>query len=155
MSDSCCAIPEANTSGKDICPACGERGKSVASHTVNSLVIPERSLAEGYPDGYFCQNPTCATLYFFDNGMGAISKDEVNVRVGFKEAAAPQLVCYCYEHTREAIQADFSEHGESTIELQIRQEVESGSCSCEMKNPTGRCCLGDVRAAYKDLKVMV
>lgn len=154
MSDSCYVIPEADASGKHICPACGKRGKSVASHTINSLVIPERAMPEGYPDGNFCPNPTCTTLYFFDNGIGAISKDEVNVRVGFKEAAAPQLVCYCYEHTKEVIQADFREHGESTIERQIRQEVELGACSCEMKNPTGRCCLSDVRDAYTELEVM-
>ena len=35
----------------------------------------------------------------------------------------------------------------------VRREMDSGNCSCDVKNPQGRCCLGDVRAAYGELKL--
>jgi hypothetical protein len=32
--------------------------------------------------------------------------------------------------------------------------VKAGNCACEVKNPSGKCCLGDVMRAAKDgLKV--
>ena len=153
MSEDCCVIPGTDATGIDVCPDCGQRGITVAAHTVNALVIPERALAEGYPDGYVCKNRDCSTLYFFGSGIEAISRDEINVPAGFKASGVPQLVCYCYEHTREEIQEEYRSYGESAIEASIREKVNAGSCSCEVNNPTGRCCLSDVRATYKDLEV--
>ncbi len=151
MSESCCAIPETNTSGTDICPTCGQKGKPVGAETINALVRPELRPDSGFPGGYYCPNPQDATLYFFDGAQVPISKEDVLVRVGFKESGAPQMVCYCFEHTKDAIQEDWA-HGESRIEARIREKVAAGSCSCEVKNPKGKCCLGDVRAAYKELE---
>ncbi len=65
-----------------------------------------------------------------------------------------EFVCYCFNHTMEDIQSDFQLNGVSTIEKSIRTAVEAGSCSCELKNPQGKCCLGDVRAAYKGLEAV-
>ncbi len=31
----------------------------------------------------------------------------------------------------------------------IAREIKAGHCACEVKNPSGRCCLGDVRAYEK------
>ena len=104
MSDSCCAIPETNTSGSDSCPTCGEKGKPVGAETINALVRPEQKPSSGFPDGYYCPNPEDDTLYFFDSGLDVIAKDEAKVRVGFKETAAPPMVCYCFEHTKDEIQ---------------------------------------------------
>ncbi len=153
MPESCCTIPETNTSGTDICPTCGAQGKPVGAETINALVRPEQKPSSGFPGGYYCPNPQDVTLYFFDSGFEPISKDEAKVRVGFKETGPPQMVCYCFEHTKDAIQEDFKAHGESRIEARIREKVTAGSCSCEVKNPKGKCCLGDVRAAYKELNV--
>ncbi len=152
MSNSCCTIPETNTSGTDICPTCGEKGKPVGAETINALVRPEQKPGPGFPSGSYCPNPEDETLYFFDSGFDAISKGDVKVRVGFKETGPPQMVCYCFEHTKDEIQEDWA-HGESRIEASIREKVAAGSCSCEIKNPKGKCCLGDMRAAYKELDV--
>ena len=97
--------------------------------------------------------PEDVTLYFFESGFDPISKAEAKVRVGFKETGTPQMVCYCFEHTKDEIQDDYQAQGESRIEDRIREKVTAGSCSCEVMNPKGNCCLGDVRAAYKELSV--
>ena len=151
MSDSCCVIPNIEAQEAGLCPSCSERGKPVNAETINALVKPELKPEGGFSDGYYCPNPLDATLYFFADGH-SLTKDDLIVRVGFKESGPPQLVCYCFEHTREAIQTDFQNHGASNIEANIREQVAAGSCSCEFKNPKGKCCLGDVRAAYKELQ---
>ncbi len=155
MSDSCCTLPnaEAGTTGADLCPTCSQKGKPVGAETINALARPELQPAGGFPDGYVCTNPDDPTLYFFPGDSPSLSRDDVTVRVGFKAAEPPQLVCYCFEHTREDIQGEYRRQGESRIEASIREQVVQGACSCEVKNPTGRCCLGEVRAAYKELAI--
>ena len=155
MSDLCCVLPDAADTerGIDICPNCGRRGKPVGSETIHALVRPGREPSGGFPDGFTCLNPRDATLYFFAGEPEPITKEDVGVRVGFKEEESPHLVCYCFEHTQEAIQEEYQRLGESLIEADIREKVVGGLCSCEVKNPTGRCCLGEVRAAYKELEV--
>ena len=151
MACSNCEIP-GQTDTAALCPACSTRGKPVGADTISALVDDDRRIADHYPDGYYCPNPECSTLYFFGGETDPITKAEVNVRVGFKEQSAPELVCYCFDHTKEAIQEDFRKHGVSRIEAGIRTAVEAGQCSCEIKNPKGKCCLGDVRAAYHGLE---
>ena len=153
MTESCCTLPhaEAGTTGADRCPTCGQKGKPVDAQTINALARPELLPAGGFPDGYVCTNPDDPTLYFFPGDTPSLDRDDVTVRVGFKVAEAPQPVCYCFEHTREDIQREYRQLGESHIESSIREKVTAGQCSCEVKNPTGRCCLGDVRAAYREL----
>ncbi len=152
MSDACCAVPPTSASDANVCSTCGQKGKPVGAETINALVRPELKPTGGFTDGYYCPNPDDPTLYFFPEGGQTLSKDDVTVRVGFKEAEPPRLVCYCFEHTREEIQQDFLRQGESTIEADIREKVAAGLCSCEVKNPKGKCCVGDVRAAYRELE---
>lgn len=151
MADSCCVTPVVDTIGRDICHTCGQKGKSVSAETINALVKPELAPEGGFTDGHYCFNIEDSTIYFFSDGY-SVRKEDLTIRVGFKETDAPQMVCYCFEHTKDAIQADFQAYGESRIEAAIRAEVNSGSCSCESKNPKGKCCLGDVRAAYRELE---
>src|SRR6266481_8503338 len=37
-----------------------------------------------------------------------------------------------------------------TVANRIAAEVKAGNCACEVKNPSGKCCLGDVTQAAKD-----
>ncbi len=74
-----------------------------------------------------------------------IDKKDLNVRVGFKELEAPRPACYCFNHTREEIEAEYAQIGESKIEVAIRDKVAKGVCQCHLTNPIGRCCLPDIR----------
>ncbi len=45
--------------------------------------------------------------------------------------------------------------GKSTVAERITAEVKAGNCACEVKNPSGKCCLGDVtRAVRNGLRVV-
>lgn len=48
------------------------------------------------------------------------------------------LVCYCFDYTREDIELDYREKGRSAIMERIILEKKHGACQCETKNPKAR-----------------
>ncbi len=49
-----------------------------------------------------------------------------------------EMVCYCFEYTREDIEQDVLKNGRSTITEKIIAEKKIGGCNCRTKNPKGR-----------------
>lgn len=91
----------------------------------------------------FCAIPTCPVVYVGTDGT-LIEKALVRTRVGVKETEDPIPVCYCFDFTARQIADDVIEHGESTIRAYIQEQVRAGRCRCEVTNPSGHCCLGNV-----------
>ena len=147
--DDCCAQPtDGSKVDESACPVCGERGRPVKSLTIRSLMRENSPAYHKISDGFLCANLEDPIVHFFPEMAMAIDKAELTVRVGLKEMEEPITVCYCFQHTKSDIELDFAENGRSTIEEDIRQKVQTKQCSCEIMNPTGRCCLGDVRDTY-------
>lgn len=150
MSD-CFSVNAKSVSAPQVmtCPVDGARSKQVGLLTVKSLV---RQLPLGMPNTqyYFCQAPGCDVVYFpLDPQAPLFRRGDLIVRVGSKETADPIPVCYCFGFTRKDIQREIAETGDSTIADRISAEVKAGTCACEVKNPSGKCCLGDVARAAK------
>jgi len=97
----------------------------------------------------FCPSPECDVVYFSTDRV--FRKPEVKVRVGLKEKARPLPLCYCFDYTREDLQRDLKEYGRTDIPEKIKAEISAGYCSCEVKNPSGKCCLGDVTRAVQEI----
>jgi len=90
-------------------------------------------------------------VYFpFNSQAPLFRRADLLVRVGSKETEDPIPVCYCFGFTREDIQKEITETGDSTVANRISAEVKAGNCACEVKNPSGKCCLGDVTRIVKD-----
>jgi len=53
-------------------------------------------------------------------------------------SAYHDLICYCFEFTRNDIEQDYLEHNQSTITAKIAAEKKIGGCDCSNKNPKGR-----------------
>ncbi len=131
------------------CPACLEIGiecigpKKVPEITVTNLVKPE--FHQDIPSGqyYFCQQKDCTTVYF-DTEDRHIRKDQLVVDVWQKEDAHDVPVCYCFDHTAADIMEDARQNSPPTIPLTIREKIQAGLCECDVKNPQGSCCLGNV-----------
>ena len=126
------------------CPVTGAHSKRVDLLTVKSLV---RQLPLGMPNTqyYFCGALDCDVVYFaLDSQAPIFHRGDLLVRVGVKEMAEPIPVCYCFGFTRKDIQDEIAETGRSTIAERISAEVKAGNCACEVKNPSGKCCLGNV-----------
>jgi len=48
------------------------------------------------------------------------------------------LICYCFNYSESDIEADIAKHKTSTILERIKSEKRTGSCECEVKNPSGK-----------------
>ncbi len=151
MSD-CCSV-NVNTEAAPAvmaCPVNGARSRQVDMLTVKSLV---RQLPLGMPDTqyYFCDSPDCEVVYFpFDPQAPSFRRGDLIVRVGAKETADPIPICYCFGFARQDIWDEIRKTGKSSVAERIRAEVEAGRCACEVKNPSGKCCLGDVARTVQD-----
>ena len=62
-------------------------------------------------------------------------------------------VCYCFGHTPETIRHELASTGRSSASKTVTAEVTSGHCACEVKNPKGTCCLGDVSRVERSARL--
>lgn len=85
---------------------------------------------------YFCDDPECDVAYFGDD-HSVVYKTRLRTRIGVKERAANDLLCYCFGVSW----ADF-ERNPATKDF-VMAQTKAGLCSCETSNPSGRCCLKD------------
>lgn len=155
MSD-CCSLPAGanlhiSASKRSVCPVCGMKGKSVATLTVKSLVRDHTRVS---PSGsyWFCRTPGCDVVYFSENLL--FRKPDVKVRVGLKETEDPIPLCYCFDYSRADIRREVEGKGSTDIPGRIKAEVKAGYCACEVKNPTGGCCLGEVTRAVREARAL-
>ncbi len=140
---SCCDVRPATA--PEHCPSCGSVGTQVDAITLKALLRSD-ALRRGIPDApRFCATESCPIVYF-DNGAGVnFSEAELTVRVHAKHPTDGRVpVCYCFDYTPSTIEAEFARRGSSSARATITAEVQAGHCACEVRNPKGTCCLGDV-----------
>ena len=151
--ESCCAPQPAEKEGtskkEPLCSCCGAKGKWVPSATVHALVREPLKPQVASSEYALCLNPGCAQVYTASNGGPHLVKSDLAVRVGYKEREAPHLVCYCFEHSVEDIESELRASGKTTIPGRIKAEIQAGRCACDVENPQGACCLGNVNRAVK------
>jgi hypothetical protein len=110
-----------------------------------SLEVPAAVLA--HPVFRFCETPTCEVVYYANDAV--VESAMVRVPVHAKDPGLDVPLCYCFGHTRRSIAKEIVSAGNSSASATITREIKAGHCACELKNPSGRCCLGDVRAYEK------
>lgn len=149
--DGCCEIPKPSEAEKSRCPRCSSIGLVVAEKTVRAILKPDAEPALIATLTRFCRTRTCDVLYYSPDGA-FVEKGAATVRVGVKETADPIPLCYCFGFTRADVRQEVEQTGTATIPARITAEVKAGRCACEVKNPSGRCCLGEVNKAVKEAK---
>ena len=132
-----------------LCPVAGKPGRRVAPITLRSLLRPEHAGEIERGEWFFCDLEDCEIVYFARDGR-TLDKAAVSVRVGVKEKVAPRPVCYCFGHTVESIREEIDITGRSTVAASITARINAGECRCEILNPKGACCLGDVHQVVKE-----
>lgn len=144
---SCCSPVASNSAivALTVCPRCEAVGTRVDPLTLKALLTPD-GLRRGVPhEPRFCATRDCPVVYF-DSACGAIfTERDLTVLVHAKHPDALDVpVCYCFGVTPESMEAASTRHGGTSVRDMITREVKARHCACEVKNPTGRCCLGDV-----------
>ncbi len=141
MSD-CCSNTHAKISLN--CPLCGSVCKSVEMRTVyHQLRFPENQgvAADTY---FFCPTKHCSIGYFSIAG-NTVPKQLLST---YQEIQDDKL-CYCFDIDAGDYLASLRSHPTgSSIKNFVIQRTKSGDCACEIRNPSGQCCLGK----FKDLE---
>ena len=123
------------------CPSCAQAGTPVDRITLKALLTAD-GLRRGVPaQPRFCGKAECPIVYFDVDSDVTFTEAELTVRVYAKHPNdADTPVCYCFGVT---VAAMVNGHGRELRES-IAAEVQAQHCACEVKNPKGGCCLGDL-----------
>jgi hypothetical protein len=163
MNESCCCPPEAGSqvceapaqnvkrTASTICPECGMKGKPVQGQTVKALLAV--SLREVlYDEYYFCKYQSCPVVYYSSGGEQTFQTDQVREKVYQKDPENEEvMVCYCFRHTVRDLHKATVEERQAVIE-NINAGIKAGQCACDLRNPQGSCCLGNVHGLIKGIE---
>ncbi|MBI4551048.1 MAG: copper chaperone Copz family protein [Candidatus Latescibacteria bacterium] len=145
----CCVTVSGDADASPVCRICGQKAKPVDRITPEHLLKPEAAVQLRGTVYHFCATPTCDVVYFSNATGQYFHKGDVTVRVGMKEIEDPIPICYCFDYTVRHIEDEIRTTGATTIPERIRAEVKAGHCRCEVMNPQGTCCLGNVARTVK------
>jgi hypothetical protein len=90
-------------------------------------------------DYHFCETPTCPVVYYSPIGV-RLDRGAVRAAVHQKDDGPDVPLCYCFGYTRSRL----AREGDAAVAF-VNAEVKAHRCACDVKNPSGRCCLGDLR----------
>jgi hypothetical protein len=97
----------------------------------------------------FCPTATCDVVYFAPSST--FRRQDVGVSVFQKEPVVARTVCYCFAITESDLRREIDQSARSTAAERITALVKADRCACEVKNPQGTCCLGNVTTVVKSL----
>jgi CopZ-like zinc binding protein len=141
MDECCCPPSPDDPAHRRPCPVSGAQGSPVDLITVKAL-LTERALQRiSVLPHRFCPDPACAVVYFDANGQ-VFTVDDVRVAVWQKAPGADRTICYCFGEN----EADLRRDAGQVVE-RVRAHIAAGRCACEVRNPRGTCCLGELIAA--------
>lgn len=145
-----CCGPEPEVHPRAVCPSCSARATPVEVSTLKALLTPQ-ALAQLLLGGFrFCANPACDTVYFSDVGQ-LFRTSDLRVAVWQKERPGARTICYCFGENEAEMQQEIDEHGSTSAVARVRRHISDRRCACDVRNPRGVCCLGDLAAASRRL----
>ena len=116
---------------------------------MKALLRPD-ALARLGPEEYrFCGTPECPVVYFQNTEV--FRREDVLVPVFQKEVEGGRTVCYCFGISEHQVRRELEMSGFSASADRIKALVKSGRCACEVRNPQGTCCLGNVAAVSRSV----
>lgn len=123
-----------------ICPQCNVPGGKVKTITLKSLLVPEvLKVLNPHLQHYFCRENDCPVVYYGENTV--YLQSQVKVPVLQKESVENPPACYCFGFSR----GEVLEQRERVV-AEVKSHIQAGRCGCEVNNPQGSCCLGNLNA---------
>jgi hypothetical protein len=116
--------------------------------TLNALLKPAALARRGESEHRFCATPACPLVYF--GRRESFSRAEVAAPVFQKDTGPSRVVCHCLGIAEDVIRAEVVGCRTSASAERIRALVQAGACICDVRNPQGTCCLGDVASVVAD-----
>ncbi len=150
--EECCLVTEKTSAPvKAECPISKTSSRKVQRRTLEHLLKAEKVGSIQNVQYYYCTDPTCKVVYFSNENVPYFTIEDVKVKVFVKDKGDDVNVCYCFDWTRGLIKEQIAQIGKSTVPLEIAKGVKAGNCACDIKNPKGECCLGDVNLVVREI----
>jgi len=146
-----CKVQAPDIADVQMCPVSRTKGKPVDLLTVKALLTEPALRRINSAAHRFCPEPRCDVVYFDTAGDLYLTR-ELRVPVWQKEPVGDRTICYCFGVSEESIRAEIQSTGGSQATERVRAHIAAGRCACEVRNPRGACCLGDVAAAVKRIE---
>ncbi|HWI47238.1 MAG TPA: (2Fe-2S)-binding protein [Rummeliibacillus sp.] len=150
----CCSsnLKEIETENNGICPFCKNKAKNVKLITLKSLLKPSTlETLDAKIDHYFCSTEDCDVVYFDANNKKYLVSD-IKVAVHQKDSSTTTPICYCFDWTKEKIGKYIKQELSPNPIEHIRVNINENRCGCEVNNPQGSCCLGNVTKYIKSIR---
>ncbi|MBG9456192.1 (2Fe-2S)-binding protein [Lysinibacillus sphaericus] len=148
----CCSSPKNNINENTIvCPSCKINAKNIKLITIKSMMKPSAlESINAMENHYFCSTKDCDVVYF-DTSNKEYTISDIKVTVHQKDDTLSTPVCYCFDWTKDKIK-QYVENELTPNPLEhIRTNIKKNRCGCEVNNPQGSCCLGNVTKYMKGL----
>jgi len=150
----CCGAGKSSETSASRCPSSGSAGSAVDLQTVKALLTEAAIRRLNAVDHRFCPDPACDVVYFDDAG-GKFATGDLRVEVWQKQPFGVRPICYCFGESEASIRAELERAGRSLAVERIREHIAAGRCACEVRNPRGACCLGDLAEAVKRVQAVL
>ena len=131
-----------------VCPQCGIASKNISMKTIFHQVKFPDGLDVETDSYYYCTDNNCSVGYFSQQGK-TISKTQLRA---FTEPKNNKL-CYCFDINLEQYVNSLKDGSAVTIKNFVIQKTKVGDCACEIRNPSGQCCLVNFKKLEKTFNV--
>lgn len=147
--DCCCSgVKMTKETPQNACGTCSEVGRVVARQTVVHHVKSEKLSSVDNDEYKFCPSENCPVVYYSTAGR-VFTVEDVRELVTAKASGDSRPVCYCFGFTTGFIREEIEQTGRSTVPTQVTQFIKEKLCVCEIRNPSGACCLGEINRTVK------
>ncbi|MEJ2141505.1 MAG: hypothetical protein P8Y24_03970 [Gammaproteobacteria bacterium] len=113
------------------CPVNGKYYKQVKRKTILHQVT--RPWARQLPEQayYYCDDPQCDVVYFSEDASLINSND-----MRTEKTVRSNTICFCFD-----ISKDNLKDNKATCRDFVTEQTRQSACDCEIRNPSGKCCL--------------
>ncbi|MEG0440166.1 MAG: (2Fe-2S)-binding protein [Solibacillus sp.] len=150
----CCSskVIEVKVENDGVCPTCNNKAKNVKLITLKSLLKPTAlETLNANVNHYFCSSKECDVVYFDADNKKYLTTD-IKVAVHQKDDHVTTSICYCFDWTKEKLEKYVKQELFPNPIEHIRENIKENRCGCEINNPQGSCCLGNVTKYIRSIK---
>lgn len=146
----CCSTDKNSKKKVSDCTSCSQIGSTVKLETLKSLLTEESAKnIDGNLSYRYCKNSDCEVAYYSQSSGQYFKVENLKVKATHKDQGLEVNVCYCFGYTRKKVLEEIRSTGQSNIVQEIKSKMKDIGCRCEISNPQGSCCLGNVTAWVK------
>jgi hypothetical protein len=145
----CCSTNKSTIQQKEVfnnaCISCKKISQKIQYKTILMMLKYQQIKTAKIDEYFYCTNPNCDVVYFSNQYRLVFYKEDIRIRIGIKETEEPKTVCYCFDITKKQITDELKLTGKSSITNFITEKIQNKLCACNIKNPSGKCCLGKIK----------